>query len=108
MSEILTSDDIGEVIRVLRNEVASEWMNVGFALNLKFNDLEPLRHEFNTQKERQAKMLDLWLKQAYKTEKYGFPTWNALANAIGSPTGGNNRKLARDIRAAKITPSERY
>ena len=49
MSEILTSDDLGEVIRVLRNEVVNQWVKVGFALNLKFCDLEPLRQNFDTQ-----------------------------------------------------------
>lgn len=107
MSEILTSDDLGEVIRVLRNEVVNQWKKVGFALNLKFCDLEPLRQNFDTQEERQTGMLVLWLNQAYNTEKYGLPTWESLAKAIESPTGANNPALAKKIRAEKIKLSER-
>ena len=107
MSKILTSDDLGEVIKVLRNEVVDEWMNVGFALNLKYSDLKPLRQDCNTQRDRQTRMLNLWLKEAYSTTKYGSPTWKSLADAIEIQTGGNNRALAKKIRAEKILPLER-
>ena len=39
----------------------------------------------------------MWLRQSYNIEKYGPPTWRKLVEAVGSPTGGNNRALAKGI-----------
>ena len=108
MSNILTPDDLGEVIKVLRNEVVNEWMSIGLELNLKYRDLEPLRHDCNSQKDRLRRMLNLWLTEAYNTSKYGPPTWRSLACAIESSTGANNRAVANKIRVEKISQSERY
>lgn len=108
MSNILTSDDLGEVIKVLRNEVVNDWMKIGLELNLRYSDLAPLRHECNSQTEQLRGMLNLWLTKAYNTSKYGLPTWRSLAGAIESPTGANNRAVANKIRVEKISQSERY
>ena len=39
----------------------------------------------------------LWLKKGYNTERFGGPSWELLARAVGHPAGGNNPALAEEI-----------
>ena len=38
-----------------------------------------------------------WLMKNYKTEEHGPPTWRKLVEAVGNPSGGENRALALKI-----------
>lgn len=46
---------------------------------------------------RFIQVLTVWLKQEYKVEKYGFPTWRKIVEAVDSPAGGGNHALAKAI-----------
>ena len=43
------------------------------------------------------RVLTLWLKKNYNTEKHGEPSWELLAAAVGNPAGGNDSVLAESI-----------
>ena len=42
-------------------------------------------------------MLTLWLNRNYNTERFGEPSWELLASAVGHRAGGNNPALAMEI-----------
>ena len=45
-----------------------------------------------------SETLSLWLNKNYNTERFGEPTWEQLAEAVGHPAGGNNSAVAEGIR----------
>ena len=65
------------------------------ALGLPIGELQTIRQS-NLQNIAQAftEVLLTWLRQLYNTEKYGAPTWQRLAEAVDSPSGGNDHALS--------------
>ena len=40
-----------------------------------------------------------WLRQCYNVDRFGFPTWRKLVEAVNSQAGASNPALAADIAA---------
>ena len=71
--------------------------HIGTALGLKQDMLDTIKRESADQREAMTKIITNWLRKNYNVEKVGEPSWEALANAVGSPIGGNNKAVAMEI-----------
>ena len=85
-------DDFNDIYMKISSDV-----NVDFriALGLPPEDTDEARREKKSQ--RVINALKSWLKHNYNFERYGLPTWRRLVQAVASPAGGNNRRLANEI-----------
>ena len=77
---------------------AAHWKSIGIALRLKVTLLDSIQAE-NTNDPRACltSVITEWLKRNYNVKRFGEPTWQMLANAVGHPAGGANMGLARAI-----------
>ena len=76
------------------------WKRIGLALRLDSEKLRNYPFVGNIDADDDdylTMMLSLWLKQEYNTKRFGKPTWQQLADAVGHPAGGNNNALAARI-----------
>ena len=74
------------------------WKDIGLALlRLDPSKLDVIEMENKKLEECLTKVLTLWLKKTYNTEKFGEPSWKLLADAVSDPAGGNNPALALKI-----------
>ena len=81
-------DDLGAVQEELY-AARTSWYNLGLKLGLTVNNLDAIEGECNSSNHFR-KMLTKWLKTAK------FPSWNALADGLKSPTIAENQ-LAEEI-----------
>ena len=77
--------------------VAKRWKHIGLALRLDPNKLDELERDKGNCEDCLTEVLILWLKRNYNTERFGEPSWEMLARAVGHRSGGNNPALAREI-----------
>ena len=77
--------------------VATRWKHIGLALRLDPAQLDVIEMENKKVDDCLTKVLHLWLKKAYNSERFGEPSWTLLARAVGHPAGGNDRALAEKI-----------
>ena len=77
--------------------VAARWKDIGLALRLDPDKLDVIKTDHNNCKDCLTHMLSLWLKKSYNTERFGDPSWQLLARAVGDPAGGNNPALAEEM-----------
>ena len=77
--------------------VAPKWKDIGLALRLDFVHLNQIQKDNRNCQDCLTEMLDLWLKKAYNTEKFGQPSWRLLIQAIEHPAGGHSCALAEKI-----------
>ena len=90
--------DLFEVVSELE-PVAYRWKHIGRALRLDQGQLKKIEKENKDDiDDCLSEALTLWLNKNYDTEKFGEPSWELLAEAVGHPAGGNNSALAEGIR----------
>ena len=77
--------------------VAARWKDIGLSLRLALNQLNVIERDNKNAEDCLTKTLELWLKQDYDTNRWGLPSWNLLATAVGDHVGGNDCALAKKI-----------
>ena len=86
-------DVYGEVVNL-----KSSYYQLGVGLYLPASELDNIRKRFSQDIDQAViDVLLVWLRQCYNIEKFGLPTWRRLVEAVDSPAGGNNHKLAKFI-----------
>ena len=90
-------DDLSDV----RSElipVSAQWKSIGIALQLKPSILDGISTENSGDPPAcLTSTVTEWLNRNYNVKRFGEPTWQALVEAVGDPTGGANMALARAI-----------
>jgi len=78
--------------------VATRWKSIGTALGLKPDLLEEI-HAGNSSDPLACLswVVMAWLGRNYNVKRFGEPTWQSLAEAVGHPEGGANTAVARSI-----------
>ena len=86
--------------------IKAGYYQLGIELGLPPRELEAIR-KTHSQDVAQAltQVLLIWLRQQYNVEKFGYPTWQRLREAVDSPSGGNNHALAEKIAEKHLTSS---
>ena len=75
-----------------------KWNEIGQALRLDTRELRKVREENKDDPEDcLVEMLTLWLNRMYNTKRFGNPSWELLAKAVGHSEGGQNPELAKII-----------
>ena len=94
---ILGPENLTDVRKEVWN-LRSVYYALGVELGIHPSDLDTIKME-NSQKLEQAltDVLNLWLRKSYLVSNTQPPTWQSLVKAVASPSGGNDRGLARDI-----------
>ena len=78
--------------------VTARWKSLGLALRLSPTRLDVIEKENRSLDECLTGALTLWLNKNYDTKRFGEPSWELLAKAVGHPAGGNNSALSAEIR----------
>ena len=89
-------DDLFDVKRELL-PVAARWKDIGLALRLNPSQLDEIESNNRNASDCLTKVLTLWMKKAYNTERFGEPSWELLIAAVADPAGGDNPALAEKI-----------
>ena len=93
----LGEDELSEVMDELLS-IKSSYYALGRALRLPIGELNAVRKQNPFDVEQALNdLLLLWLQQKYNVQKYGFPSWRSLVEAVDKESGGNNHALARRI-----------
>ena len=69
-------------------------------MRLRIDDLRSVQAAYCNESDTEqafSDTLELWLKQKYKVERFGPPTWRMSVEAVDRKTGGNNHDLAKEI-----------
>ena len=78
--------------------LAASWKSIGFALRLKPDALETIEKQHcGDPTACLTSMVTEWLKRNYNVKKFGEPTWQKLAKAVGDAAGGANKALSKRI-----------
>ena len=94
---IIGEDDLGDVMSEIIT-AKSRFYAIGRALGLPPGELNSIRLSTTQDHELQLNdVLFLWLRQKYKVERFGSPTWRKLVETIDNPAGGNDHRLAKTI-----------
>ena len=93
----LESDDLPDVQDEL-TPVAAKWKSIGIALRLNSDTLDSIQAEKSGDLTACLEsMVTDWLGRNYNVGKFGLPTWQMLAKAVGHPAGGAYTALAEKI-----------
>ena len=76
---------------------ATRWKHIGLALRLNPSQLKKIEKENRDLEDCVTEMVTLWLQKNYNTERFGEPSWELLAAAVGDPAGGNDPALVEEI-----------
>lgn len=76
---------------------ASNWYKIAICLKLRPSVLDSIKKETAECSESMTRVITNWLKQNYKVERFGVPTWEKLVEAMKASNGGNNASLAEEI-----------
>ena len=90
------NDDLFDVKTELLPVVA-KWKDIGLALRLDPSQLDEIESNNRNSSDCLTRVLTLWLKKTYNTERFGEPSWELLARAVAHPAGGNNPALAEEM-----------
>ena len=94
---LIGPDDLFDVKTTLE-PVIEKWKQIGLALRLDPSELKKIKEENKDDPDEcLVEMLTLWLNRKYNTKKFGNPSWELLAKAVGHPSGGQNPELAKRI-----------
>ena len=88
-------DDKCDVMEELEN-VLSRYYEIGVRLHLPDDKLKAIK-KISSDAEAMNEVIVEWLKKNYNSNRFGSPTWKALVDAVGSPSGGNNKAEAEKI-----------
>ena len=90
-------DDYYDVLSEL-TPLAASWKGIGFALRLKHDALEKIDKQHSADPSAcLASVVTEWLRKNYNVKKFGEPTWQRLAKAVGDAAGGANKALSKRI-----------
>ena len=84
-------------VRSALEPVIARWKPIGLALGLDPGQLDVIKRDKGNCEDCLTKVLTQWLKRNYNTVKFGEPSWEMLARAVGHRSGGNNSALAQEI-----------
>ena len=96
MSDNLTPDSIGKILRSLRGQVTVHWKALGRFLDVPTAKLDLIDEDSKTSPEKLDKMLVFWLNNGHQR------TWTTLIRAVASEVGGQNRVLAKRIKEERL------
>ena len=85
-------------MKIALSPATARWKHIGLALRLNPSQLNTIGRGNGDVEDCLTEMLTLWLQKNYNTERFGEPSWELLARAVGHPAGGNNSALAEDIK----------
>ena len=77
--------------------MTARWKSLGLALGRSPTRLDVIEKHNRSLDECLTEVLTLWLNHNYDTERFGNPTWELLAKAVGHPAGGNNPALSEEM-----------
>ena len=77
--------------------MTARWRYLGLALGVHPDKLDVIERENQHLDDCLMKTMTLWLMRVYDTQKYGKPSWELLAKAVGHRVGGKNPSLAEEI-----------
>ena len=60
----------------------AKWDNLGLNLGLSADRLEVIKQDAGLTEGRLQAVLSDWLRRNYNVQRYGLPSWMALANAV--------------------------
>ena len=93
----LESDDLPDVQDEL-TPVVAKWRSIGIALRLNPDTLESIQAGKGGDLAACLElMLTDWLEKNYNVGRFGPPSWQMLAKAVGHPAGGAYVALAEKI-----------
>ena len=99
-------EDVADVMEQIISIKAS-YYNLGRALRLNPGELDAIRTSAHCDAGQALNdVVLLWLRQNYRVEIHGLPTWRALVEAVDKKTGGNDHALAKVI--AEKFPAGKY
>ena len=98
MSDNLTPDNIGQIIRSFCGEVAIYWKDIGIFLDVPSKILNLIDQDNPDSTQKQYKMLDYWFNNCHPSTR----TWKRLIEAVASDIGGKNRVLAQKIEKERL------
>ena len=78
-------------------QVTARWKPLGLALRLDPDQLDEIEKDNRDSNDCLTKVLTLWLKKNYDTERFGQPSWELLARAVRHSAGGNDSALAEKL-----------
>ena len=85
-------------MKVALGPATARWRDIGLALRLNPTHLNTIEAERRKLQDCLTEMLTMWLNKNYNTERFGEPSWELLARAVGHRDGGDNPALAEDIK----------
>jgi len=77
--------------------VFAKWKAIGLGLRLQAGLLERIEVEHSSPRGCMVGVLTRWLRGNYNTERFGWPSWRLLLNAVAHPAAGDNLALALEI-----------
>lgn len=90
---IIDRDDLAAIVEAVEC-LAAEWDSLALKLGLRKADIDGILKKYPRDiKACLTDAMDLWLKENYTTEKFGYPSWRTLVKAVEKM----NYRLARDI-----------
>ena len=97
----LDEDDVTDVHEEVLS-LKSVYFPLGQCLRLSDDDLKAIHKSYPDTDQALREVLLLWLRQKYKVDKYGKPTWRILVQAVDKKTGGDNHELAKQIASSHL------
>ena len=89
-------DDFHDLYRELVT-IKANYYQLGIGLGLPPGELQTICKGAQCIEQAFTEVLLAWLRQCYKVERFGSPTWRRLVEAVDSPAGGNNHALAKEL-----------
>ena len=92
-------EDLPDILEELI-PVIPRYYSLGRSLRLDPCRLNEIRKTCLQEKDAEQALNDvlfLWLSKQYDTDKFGYPTWRALIEAVTKRLGGNNLDLAKKM-----------
>ena len=95
------------MVRKILNILAARAHFLGLALGIRPSDIETIRAQYKGPNDVLTEVLTMWLKQSYRVDKHGLPSWRTLVKAVDDPAGGCNHALAKRIASAHPGESQK-
>lgn len=100
-SLIIVSEDEKIVIAHILDGAATNRASIGLFLGIPYKHIELFKLE-DTLGESVSRMVGAWLQRKYDVVSFGEPSWRKLVEAVASPSGACNLRLATEI--ARVHP----
>jgi hypothetical protein len=105
---ISEEDDWNDVVREC-SSLAAKWEQLGALLGLRIGTIDAIKENLpNNAAGCWNEALKQWIKQNYRTARYGYPSWRMLLEAIATVDKLLFKKLADKhqgmVKATKLAP----